>query len=164
MVRRYPVAGGQDAVEMAPGADAEPGEHAAELALGGAWADEKPGADLLSEPAWGSGSPVVAAAGAAGHSGQALVLGTACLRGAGDYLVAMLVSSCVVRGGELILEASVKMAGKLARGGQPGHGVKAETGVRHQVARFGGLPGSPACRFAVVPAGGRRQCQRHGYG
>src|SRR5579862_1597926 len=60
----------------------------------------------------GSGSPVVAAAGAAGHSGQALVLGTACLRGAGDYLVAMLVSSCVVRGGELIVEASVKMAGK----------------------------------------------------
>src|SRR5579859_4108617 len=80
--------------------------------MGGARADEKPGADLLSEPARGSGSPVVAAAGAAGHSGQALVLGMACLRGAGDYLVAMLVSSCVVRGGELIVEASVKMAGK----------------------------------------------------
>src|ERR1700677_2463084 len=37
---------GQDAVELAPGADAELGEHAAQVVCGRPRADEQPGADL----------------------------------------------------------------------------------------------------------------------
>jgi hypothetical protein len=62
------------------------------------------------------------------------------MRGVDDYLLAKLVSSGVLRGDEPILEASMEMAGELAPDRQPGHGINAETGVRCQVAGFGGRP------------------------
>ena len=81
------------------------------------------------------------------------------LRGIDDYL---LVSSGVLRGDEPILEASTEMAGELAPDRQSGHGINAGTGVRCQVARFGGRPSDlpyallgrrAQRRYAVLPAG-----------
>jgi hypothetical protein len=58
-----------------------------------------------------------------------------------------------VRADELILEASIKMAGKLASGRQSCR-INAGAGVRYQVAGFGGppsgLPGSRAGSWWVV--------------
>jgi hypothetical protein len=52
------------------------------------------------------------------------------------------------------LEASIKMAGKLASGRQSGHGINAGAGVRYQFARIGGppsgLPGSRAGGWRAV--------------
>jgi hypothetical protein len=62
------------------------------------------------------------------------------MRGAGDYLLAKLVRSGVVRADEPLLEAPMEMAGKLAWGRQPGHGVNVGAGVRYQVARVGSPP------------------------
>jgi hypothetical protein len=62
------------------------------------------------------------------------------MRGVDDYLLAKLPSSGVLRGDEPILEASTEMAGELAPDRRSGHGINAGTGVRCQVARFGGRP------------------------
>jgi hypothetical protein len=62
------------------------------------------------------------------------------VRGVDDYLLAKLASSGVLRGDEPILEAWMQMAGELAPDRQSGHGNNAGTGVRGQVARFGGRP------------------------
>jgi len=69
-----------------------------------------------------------------------LVLQDGGMRGVDDYLLAKLASSGVLRGDEPILEASTEMAGELAPDRQSGHGINAGTGVRCQVARFGGRP------------------------
>jgi hypothetical protein len=62
------------------------------------------------------------------------------MRGVDGYLLAKLVSSGVLRGDEPILEASMEIAGELAPDRQSGHGINAGTGVRCQVAGFGGRP------------------------
>lgn len=58
----------------------------------------------------------------------------------GDYLLAKVASSGVLRAGEPILEAWMEMAGKLVPGRRSGHGVNAVAGVRCRVAGFGGPP------------------------
>ena len=75
-----------------------------------------------------------------------------CMPGIGDYLLVKLVSSGVLRADERVLEASIKMSGKLAPNRQSGHGVIAEAGVRCEVTRFGGLLSG---RRAGVRAAGR---------
>jgi hypothetical protein len=62
------------------------------------------------------------------------------MRGVDDYLLAKLVSSGVLRVDEPILEAPMGMAGELAPDRRSGRGINAGTGVRCQVARFGGRP------------------------
>lgn len=69
--------------------------------------------------------------------------------GFGDYLLAKLVSSGVLRADERFLEASIKMSGKLVPDRQSGHGVIAGAGVRCEVARFGGPPSRLPGRRAV---------------
>jgi hypothetical protein len=68
------------------------------------------------------------------------VLQDGCMLGVDDYPLARLVSRGVLRADEPILEASMEMAGELAPDRQSGHGINAGTGVRCQVARFGGRP------------------------
>src|ERR1700691_5707624 len=72
-------AGGQYPVELAAGADAELGEHVAEVVLGGAGADKQPGADLrVGQPLTGQprhlsllrGQPVVGPGGPGGAGGR----------------------------------------------------------------------------------------------
>ena len=75
----------------------------------------------------------------------------------GGYLLVKLVSSGVLRAQEPLLEASIKMAGKLAPGRQSCHGVNAGAGVRYQVARIGSPPsGLPNARL-----GGRGAASLH---
>jgi hypothetical protein len=67
--------------------------------------------------------------------------------GGSGYLLAKLVGSGVLHAHELLLEAPIEMAGKLAPGRQSGHGVNAGADVRHQVARIGSPPsGLPHAR------------------
>ena len=72
-----------------------------------------------------------------------------CVPGFGDYLLAKLVSSGVLRADERFLEASIKMSGKLVPDRQSGHGAIAGAGVRCEVARFGGPPSRLPGRRAV---------------
>jgi hypothetical protein len=75
----------------------------------------------------------------------------------GGYLLVKLVSSGVLRAQEPLLEASIKMAEKLAPGRQSGHGVNAGAAVRYQVARIGSPPsGLPHARL-----GGRGAASLH---
>ena len=72
------------------------------------------------------------------------------MRGVDDYLIVKVASSGVLRAHEPLLEASIKMAGKLAPGRQSGRGVNAGSAVAYQVARFG-PPSGPS----HTPDGGR---------
>jgi hypothetical protein len=75
----------------------------------------------------------------------------------GGYLLVKLVSSGVLRAQEPLLEASIKMAGKLAPGWRSGHGVNAGAAVRYQVAGIGSPPsGLPHARL-----GGRGAASLH---
>jgi hypothetical protein len=66
------------------------------------------------------------------------------LHGVGGRLLAKLVSSSVLRAGEPILEASMELAGKLARVGSQVAASMLWAGARCQVAGFDGpLPGLP---------------------
>lgn len=57
-----------------------------------------------------------------------------------EYLLIKLASSGILHTPELLLEASIEMAGKLAPGRRSGHGVNAGASVRHQRARIAPPP------------------------